>query len=397
MLDQEFNISKLILGELNKTLSASEQAQLNSWVETSKANSDFYAQFTDQASLKSKFSAYRQNEENKVWIKIQAELSKSQVKTSKRLFFSKKNGIRQRIAIAAAITSFFLATGLWFWISSTRIDQKHFYSNIKPGTQGATLTLSSGKTIKLSAESNGKLAEESGVKITKSIGGEISYEITGKGQASIGYNTLSTSNGETYKLSLPDGSRIWLNAASTLIYPTSFSSAIKRQVKLMGEAYFEIAKDKTHPFIVETNSQRVEVLGTHFNISAYQDEPLTKTTLMEGSVRISNPSQSQLLKPGEQAIVNGRDIAVVPGDLEEALDWKNGKIVFNDETLSTIMKKISRWYDVEVIYREGTDKLIYQGSVSRTSKISSVLNFFRDTETVDFIIQGRQITVIRKE
>jgi len=318
-----------------------------------------------------------------------------------------------RIAVAAAIAIIVLGAGL-FYISNPFIkrDQTAAYANdIGPGKQGATLTLANGRKIRLSAATNGTLTKEAGVSITKTANGQVVYRvIESRAQAyrppisSPQFNTLSTAKGETYKVTLPDGSAIWLNAASSLTYPVSFAASKNRKVELEGEAYFEIAKDKQHPFIVEIGKQDVEVLGTHFNINGYADEPEVKTTLLEGSVRLSlissgRPSNqvnppSSVLVPGEQAVNTGSEIKIKKVDVANVIGWKNNDFVFNGKTFGAAMHEISRWYNVDIIYDAAATANIEPGGwISRKSNISVVLKRIESSGQVHFKIEGRRIIV----
>lgn len=203
-------------------------------------------------------------------------------------------------------------------------------------------------------------------------------------------NTLSTGRGETYQVQLPDGSKVWLNAMTSLKYPANFSTSKERRVRLDGEAYFEVSKDKQHPFIVSSDNQEVKVLGTHFNISGYPDEASVKTTLLEGAVLVNNRE----LKPGQQASLKEKIITITNTDVEEAVAWKAGMFMFTDLNLGELMKMVSRWYDVDVVY---TSKEVinqqFSGSVSRFQKVSQLIQVLERTNLVKFKIEGRKITI----
>jgi ferric-dicitrate binding protein FerR (iron transport regulator) len=197
---------------------------------------------------------------------------------------------------------------------------------------------------------------------------------------------MSTPRGGQYQLSLPDGSKVWLNSESSITYPVVFA-AQERKVKITGEAYFEVAKDKTKPFRVETNDMQVEVLGTHFNVKAYADEGPTKTSLLEGSVKIDK----QILKPG-QAFTNGR---IVPTDVDQDVAWKNGIFNFNNQNLSQVMKELARWYDLEIAYPDGIPQKEYGGEIGRNLKLNQVLKGLGNSG-VHFELNGRRVTVTIK-
>jgi transmembrane sensor len=301
-----------------------------------------------------------------------------------------------RIAIAATMATAIFSAALFFF----KHQQKEITQNVAiindivPGHHGATLTLTNGKKIRLNEVANGELAKEAGVVITKSANGDLIYEIKDKAGESNKVNTLSTAKGEMYNLRLPDGSHAWLNAASSLTYAANLIKNGHRKVKLDGEAYFEVAKDKAHPFVVETKGQEVEVLGTHFNVNAYGDELVTKTTLLEGSVKLTAGRNKQILKPEEQAINNGKTIKVAPVNTESVIDWKEGDFYFEQVDFRSVMREIGRWYDVEVIYDPSVpENIISNGLISRNNKLSTVLKAIEKSGQIHFKIDGKKVYV----
>lgn len=307
------------------------------------------------------------------------------------------------LAVAASIL-LAVAIGVYFFTVNLYNDKDTQLSEINPGKHDATLTLADGKEIKLSDVGNGELAKELGLTITKTADGQLVYHLakqttTGNRSATgLAQHTLSTSNGEIFQLILPDGSKVWLNAASKLNYSVSLATDHKRVVNLNGEAYFEVFKDKKHPFIVRTSKQEIEVLGTHFNINSYDDEQVTKTTLIEGLVKVRGANEEALLKPGQESSVDTKGINVRSVDTEGAIAWKNGKFLFNDEALESIMRKISKWYNVEVVYTSEDIKTAqFYAMIDRFSSIEEVLKVLRLTKKVSFRIEGRQITVAKAE
>jgi transmembrane sensor len=323
-----------------------------------------------------------------------------------------------RITVAAAVALAFFSAGLlYFNKDSKKNQQMGAYSNeAVPGKVGATLTLADGRKIKLSDATSGELAKESGLIISKAANGQLIYKIAKQGTTkntsatAEAYHTLSTSNGEIFQLLLPDGSKVWLNAASNLSYSVSLATDKKRVVNLSGEAYFEVFKDKKHPFVVNASKQEIEVLGTHFNINSYADEKLTKTTLIEGLVKVRRlnalgkvyakieKENEALLHPGQQSSVSATAINVQSVDPEDAIAWKNGRFLFNDEPLESIMRKVSRWYNVDVVYNDQDIKgRKFYGVIDRFSSIDEVLKMLRLTKKVSFKIESRQITVFKAE
>lgn len=311
-----------------------------------------------------------------------------------------------RIAAAAAIL-LVSAAALFLYIaySTSEVKNSSTYANdVAPGKNGATLTLANGKQIRLSNALEGELANEAGVTISKTADGQIVYHIQSQDQqVANNINTLSTQKGETYMVILPDQSKVWLNAASTLKYPSKFSGK-ERLIQLNGEAYFEVAKAKiphsreTLPFRVLTASQTVEVLGTHFNINAYADQSDTRTTLLEGSVRIASQSAKDkgvMLVPGQQSVLEENDrIRVTKVNLNKAIAWKNGKFIFDNESIEDIMQELSRWYDVEISYQGDVSNRIFTGSMSRKMGLAAILAKISYTEAVHFKIEGRRVTVM---
>lgn len=297
---------------------------------------------------------------------------------------------------AAASLALIISVGLYFNQQrplAKSIQSEAHTNDIPAGSNKAYLTLANGKKLALTSSANGTLAEEAGIKITKTADGQLVYTVADQGgKKAAGYNSIETPRGGQYQLNLPDGTKIWLNSASSLKYPVSFAALKERRVELSGEAYFEVAKDKIHPFIVKSGRQQIQVLGTHFDVNAYPDEQLIKTTLLEGSVKLN---EQVVLKPGEQSLLTGEKFSVKEVNVNDAIDWKNGEFVFTNESLTSILKKVSRWYDVEIKYIHNPVNMpTFTGSVSRSENISGVLKMLEETSNVRFSVEGRQINVI---
>ncbi|CAL1518434.1 FecR domain-containing protein [Chitinophaga sp. MM2321] len=272
---------------------------------------------------------------------------------------------------------------------------KHVAHDIPAGGDKAVLTLSNGQQISLSDAASGDIARQTGLRIYKTATGEIVYEATGgTNKADTGFNKIATPRGGQYRIVLQDGSKVWLNAASSLSYPATFAAG-ERKVQLDGEAYFEIAKDANRPFKVSTTTQTVEVLGTHFNINAYNDNAQERTTLLEGSVSITTAAAARsLLQPGEQCSINNQTGAQQKSkaNAEETIAWKNGYFVFNDTYLSEVMLQLSRWYDVRVDPAT-IPKIRYNGIIPRNEPLSKVLEMLEFTGGLKFYIDERTIKV----
>lgn len=302
------------------------------------------------------------------------------------------------LSIAAAVL-LMMSAGIWFYLGQLKVQPVKpvlaYVNDIAPGKNTATLTLANGKKILLSDAVNGELAKESGVVISKTADGQLIYEIREQGAGQPNQmNTLTTARGEQYRLLLPDGTNVWLNAESSLKFPSTFTGQHERKVELLGEGYFEVQKNANQPFMVSTPGQQVQVLGTHFNVNAYGDENRIKTTLLEGSVKING---STILKPGEESsLLKSGSIQVKEVDVENAISWKEGYFRFDRKDLRSIMLNISRWYDVDVIYKEqALENLTFSGTVSRYSSVSKILEILELSKEVHFIVEGRRIIVVK--
>jgi transmembrane sensor len=271
---------------------------------------------------------------------------------------------------------------------------------IVPGKSGATLTLADGRKIRLADVAKGELAQESGMEIVKMADGKIIYNVKGEVDAVGKTNTLATARGETYEVCLPDGSLVWLNAASSLTYSATLNERGARRVRLEGEAYFQITKDKSHPFVVETKSQQIQVLGTHFNVNAYPEERDVRTTLLEGSVRVTiseGSQQSKVLVPGQQARVDGGELNVLSVNTAEVTAWKNGFFEFKRVPLNVIMRDLSRWYDIDIEYADNASReVVMSGYVARSRNISVILERMQATGGVHFRIEGKKVFVYKE-
>ncbi|WP_316833939.1 FecR family protein [Pedobacter nutrimenti] len=298
-----------------------------------------------------------------------------------------------RIASAAAVI--LIAGAALFYYNHQSADQhtildRSKYSDVNPGSNKAILTLANGQQISLTDVKNGNLAKEEDALIKKTAEGELVYqEEAGKRTESV-YNMMSTPKGGQYSLTLADGSKVFLNAASSLKYPTRFKGK-DRIVELTGEGYFEVAHNKDQPFKVISRGQTVEVLGTHFNINAYADEPNVKTTLLEGRVNVNGT----LLKPNQQAVLaQDQQISVRQVDADEVVAWKDGLFKFDHTDIQTLMRQIARWYDVDVVYEGTVKEEQFYGKIERSYTLSEVLKVL-ELGKVHFRIEGRKIIVMQ--
>lgn len=303
----------------------------------------------------------------------------------------KQRSLWPRIAVAAAV--FAIVFGIWFYNNDRGVlkqvqDDVAYKNDITPGKNTATLSFN-GRSVQLSEAKTG--VKFDGGKLTYSDGSPLSTkrEALPSGERLI---TATTPRGGTYEFVLQDGTKVWLNADSKLEFYPNYKNKTQRIVKLEGEGYFEVAKDKAHPFIVESAGQKVEVLGTHFNINAYKDESGIKTTLLEGKVKVNDA----ILKPNQQATLTGVAISIKNVDASTAIDWKNGEFICANEPLSAIMRKVERWYNVEVVYTSDDLKnRTFDGAFSRYDNVSRILKTIEFAGTVKFRLEGKKVFVTK--
>jgi ferric-dicitrate binding protein FerR (iron transport regulator) len=271
---------------------------------------------------------------------------------------------------------------------------------VAPGGNRAVLTLAGGQQIILDSAATGILAEQGNTHVQKLGDGKLAYEAGGRGDngtrgaAASLYNTLTTPRGGQYQLTLPDGTKVWLNAASSITYPTAFTGN-SRSVEMTGEAYFEVTHDKKHPFTVKAGGQVIQDIGTHFNVNVYTDEPAQVTTLLEGAVSVSG----HLLRPGEKATITGvtatsaGDIRVTQGDPDQAVAWKNGLFNFTDAGVETVMRQLSRWYNVDVTYEGNIPHRQFQGMIGRSLTLNQVLKGLTKEQVHYQIEKGNRLII----
>jgi transmembrane sensor len=312
-----------------------------------------------------------------------------------RLRINRERAMWPRIVAAASIIFLlFTANYLIFRRITTTKQFTAVKRDILPGHNQATLILANGQKIVLTKNISGRLATQGQTSII-AANHNIIYS-AGSSPKTASYNTLVTARGQQSPapLILADGTKVWLNSDSKLIFPTAFLNK-ERIVRLSGEAYFEVAKDRLHPFVVSTSQQDVRVLGTHFNISSYEDDPSTITTLLEGRVEVTAKSNhiSGVLRPGQQALLKDEKIVVAAVDTEEAMAWKDGYFMFESGDIQSIMRKVSRWYNVKVIYKGPIPQTKFYLVADRFSNISSLLKPLEMSNRIHFTIEGRRIMV----
>lgn len=305
-----------------------------------------------------------------------------------------------RLLWVAASVVMLAAVGAVFYYETKQhepLSEKYARYDIRPGKKSVVLTLANGKKITIKPSMTGQLAMQGSVILAQRTTGVLVYENAGKiKDQAVQYNSISIPDGTEFELILPDGSKAFLNANSSLRYPTVFADG-KRMVELEGEGYFEITHNKAKPFVVKTFNQQVEVLGTHFDVNAYSDEGITKTTLLEGSVKVSSGNQSLLLHPGEQSQVPNTSAPlqigmVAAADTDQAVAWKNGFFQYHEADIKAIMRDFSRWYGVKVVYEGNIHERLFSGAIHKNLSLLQALDLLHYAN-VHFTIENKQITI----
>ncbi len=392
MDEKASRVAFLIAGFIRHTLTEREHDELDNWVNESDHNMKLFEDLTDEKNLLAnlewmdKASTEKNLELTKKKIEFTPELKN--LKT-KKWFYS----------IAATVILLIAAFGIYKIINNKQSSQtsiaKIDQTEIQPGGNKATLTLSNGSVIDLISTPNGIIKGDNGSIINKSKDGEILYNVNYAGNGIASDNILTTPKGGQYKVQLPDGSQVWLNAESSLKYPTAFATS-ERIVELSGEGYFEIAKNKTKPFKVKlADGSEVKVLGTHFNIMAYENEKSKEVTLLEGSVEITKGNNEQSLTPGQQGrIISSKIILVNSADTSQVTGWKNGQFIFLDADIQAIMRQVARWYDVDIKY-ETANAQHFNATISRKEPVLRLLHILEETGEIHFKTKNKIIYVLR--
>lgn len=308
---------------------------------------------------------------------------------------------RFRIWSVAAAVVFCLGISLFFYYKTGITDQplmaEHSGKDIAAGGNKAVLTLGNGRKIVLDEVANGELVHQDGISISKTSDGQLVYHLKEEKGSIPSFNTIETPNGGQYQVNLPDGTRVWLNAGTVLKYPTLFGGT-ERKVELVGEAYFEVARDAHKPFKVKLNNDaEVQVLGTHFNVNAYKEEKSINTTLLEGAVMVKKGSRKEQIIPGQQAQINRNQegISLINGvNVNQVIAWKNGFFSTDAINLDLLMKQVEKWYDVKVVYTEDV-QAEFVGKLPRNVSLTELLRLLELTKKVHFNIEGRTIKITR--
>lgn len=373
-------------------LTVAEDHLLKQWLSASPYHEQALQQVTNEDWLASNLAGFAAKDPERIWQLVQTNLKQNI--SARRIHFLKTTWFRYAAAIIVM-----LGIGGYLWFNNTtsnpinHTNPTHPNSDIAAGSNKATLRLADGNIIILENKDNGKTVTElsriatgAGVLGENSAASKMrpSAQPTRANEANA-FNSITTPKGGQYRLVLPDGSKVWLNAASSITYPTAFSGN-ERTVSITGEAYFEVSQNAHKPFSVKTYKDKIMVLGTSFNINSYTDEPGVKTTLLEGSVKIGN----KILKPSE-AYINGE---IVPTNSQQDLAWKNGWFSFNQADLPTVMRQLSRWYNVEVEYAGAIPDRKFNGEIGRQLTLTQVLNGLTATSIKYKIENGNKIIIL---
>lgn len=302
---------------------------------------------------------------------------------------------------AAALLVLALSVGIYQYrsvMNGPKPTLSRLHHDVKPGGNKAVLTLANGSKIQLDDAGNGSLARQGNTSVVKLANGSVVYKPGVANTREPFINTMSTPKGGQYRLQLPDGTRVMLNAQSSITYPTAFTGNL-RKVKITGEVYFEVAKNKKMPFQVSFGNERVEVLGTHFDISAYADQPHNQTTLLEGSVRLSLGDKKQMLVPGQQGIYDkdAQKFNVEAVDTEDIVAWTNGLFVFDNTDLGRVLQELSRWYNVDFVFKGAKPNLHFTGLIKRDIALSRALKMIETTSAIKFTIAENNKVIIEKK
>jgi transmembrane sensor len=401
MTENNHYIAALIGKYLDNSLNGEEQAALTEWINASANNRDLFASINDPKQLTAALQRFYAYDSDRISRKISEQIpafGTPVMAPVHRIHFLRKWGW-------AAAAVLLLGGSAYWWVSreTTPVAVVANAANIAPGGQGAILTLADGRQVVLDSMASGVVAKQSGTSVILS-NGKLVYDPAGQSSTGIQYNKMTTPKGRQFEVTLPDGTKVWLNAASSIRYPTAFAGK-ERRVEVSGEVCFEVVKDANKPFFVNINNKAaIEVLGTLFNVNAYENEKNIHTTLLEGSVKVTataGHANGVILKPGQQAKISHltpSDKIVVDNDpdTEKIMAWKNGLFNFEGANLEEVMRQLERWYNIDVVYENGIPDIKFIGEINRQLALTDLLEILRRTE-VDFRIEGRKLIVLNNK
>ncbi|THU35995.1 DUF4974 domain-containing protein [Niastella caeni] len=390
-------IAALILKQLQGNIANEEKDILDAWIAANADHQRLWNEMNDVTVCQAAMQAMARYDAASALERFMQKHANPEPQAKRRVM-----ALWKWMAAAAVMVLAF--TAYWWFVKAPYqqpvVAENQAHVDVAPGKNGAILTLANGERVVLDSLQNGVVALQNGTKATLKDG-ELVYAPPANAGSEMVYNTISVPNGRQFMLTLHDGTRVWLNAASSIRYPVAFTGT-QRQVEVSGETYFEVVKNKKMPFRVTVdNRAEIEVLGTHFNVNAYDNEETLNTTLLEGAVRITTRQAAsygkqleQVLVPGQQLQLSDKGAAIVEPELEKVIAWKNGLFNFEGVYLKTAMKQIARWYDVEVVYRGNVPDIKFFGSISRSISLAGLIKGFQSTGVHMTIENGKQLIVM---
>jgi transmembrane sensor len=402
------HIASLIIRRMQNKLTDEEWAELETWLQEDGENYLLYEELIDQEKLGAALNDLHAIDHDIAYERLSQKLSLTTAAPKRVYPKSPKIWWYMVAALLVLIAGFFFYFNTNTHRGPSKMPPPLVTAQKKlPGTgsdsQKAILILADNTTIALDAINNGSIAQQGNSQVLKKSSGELQYSFTtGAKEYETGYNTIQTPRGGEYQVVLDDGTRIWLNAASTLRFPVHFDGD-ERRVTLSGEAYFEVASSLSpatghkKTFTVRVNEMDVQAIGTSFNINAYKEDKLTQTTVVEGLVKVSTNNKDQLLQPGKKLVVQDSSFTVEDADIKQEIAWKNGQFVFRNTSLEAVMNELARWYNVDVVYKQPMPSLHFSGEIQRQATIDRVLEMLELTGGVRFTVKGQLVQVYRTE
>ena len=392
-------IASLIVRNMQDSLTSNERHELNAWLQEDGENFLLYEELMDDDKLGEALDELHAIKTENAYEKLYQKLfTETPYKRTHKLWW---------YMVAAIVL--LVAGGIVYFNLNNKTSQSAPAVAVviapkkapgsQPDSKKAILTLTDGSNVVLNEMNNGDIAQQGNVTVHKTKNGQLQYQLSSDQTSNTtSWNTLHTPRGGEYQVVLDDGTRIWLNSASTLTFPIHFNKE-ERRVQLTGEAYFEVAASrspttgKKKPFIVGVDNMEVQAVGTSFNIAAYKEDNSTQTTVVEGLVKVSRHNQDHLLQPGKKLVTHDTTFSVEDADINQATAWKNGEFVFHNTSLQMVMNELARWYDMDVEYQQPVPSLHFSGEIERESDITKVLQMLEYTGGVQFKITGRVIKV----
>jgi ferric-dicitrate binding protein FerR (iron transport regulator) len=401
-------VKYLIIQHLKGKLTIHEQLELQEWVNSANDHQEIFDQFSDPDRLKDELKEYSEAR-TRTWEKIDGRIKtpiyiEGPAESNNPAIHPIRRHLRAYIA-AASLLGVVVIGYTWLRLSFTPSETRPVWSpvaarDVAPGSDKAVLTLANDSNIVLENAANGSLTTQGSAQVVKDKR-SLSYTVTASDQGesaptAMVFNTLTTPRAGQFQLVLPDGTKVWLNNASSLRYPTNFSGTT-REVQLTGEAYFEVAKNSSQPFLVKASKATIQVLGTSFNVMAYYDEPVIRTTLLTGKVSIGTATHKSILSPGEQGVLDQDGIITVAKDIDtdEVIAWQKGFFNFTGSNLNDVLRQLARWYDVEVVYTAPPPaKYTCDGEIGRNLNLITILKHL-ERKDVHFKLEGNRLIVSR--